>query len=299
MQAPVAFRELPMTTPLARPPVAYAPGSPRRKLLVLALISGAMLFLCHFPVAWGWLGWVALVPLLPLVRAEVGGRWRYFCAWVAGSVYFWPAISWMTVADTRMVACWALLSFYCSLYFPLAIALVRRLERGTGWPLVLTFPAVWTALECWRAWFGTGFSWYLLGYTQHDALPVIQIADLGGVFAVSFLVAAVNCVIFEGLTRIASARRPFALRSGLSRWTRPREDAIQSEATAAKPKVDLETKFTPLLGSSGRCFQAFGVQLGIVAALLAATLGYGAWRLAEADFEAGPRIALIQGNVDQ
>ena len=29
-----------------------------------------MLWLCYFPVAWGWIGWVALVPLLCLVRTK-------------------------------------------------------------------------------------------------------------------------------------------------------------------------------------------------------------------------------------
>jgi apolipoprotein N-acyltransferase len=275
MQAPVLPRKVDDAVAINVPvadasgsatPVAGAPDwSVRLKVLALALLSGVMLFLCHFPVAWGWLGWVALVPLLVLVRVEVGGRWRYFCAWLAGSVYLWPAISWMTVADMRMVACWALLSFYCSLYFPLAIGLVRRLERGTNWPLFLTFPAVWTALECWRAWFGTGFSWYLLGYTQQNALPVIQIADLGGVFAVGFVVAAVNVAVFEAVLRPGAVRRLLALPGLLP----------------------------------GQCRRGVVLRVGLVGLLLAATLGYGAWRLADSDFEPGPRIALVQGNVDQ
>ena len=37
-----------------------------------------------------------------------------------------------------------------------------------------------------------GFAWYLLGHTQHDFLALIQIADLGGAYAVTFVVAAVN-----------------------------------------------------------------------------------------------------------
>src|SRR5580765_1420229 len=166
MQATVMSHEpeAAVTVANASPIPSYHTAPPvRLKLFCLALICGGLLWMCHFPLAWGWLGWVALVPLIPLIRAEVGNFWRYLFAWLAGSVYFWPVISWMTVADTRMVACWAMLSLYCSLYFPVAILLVRRLERGTSFPLVLTFPAVWTALEFFRSFFGTGFSWYLLG----------------------------------------------------------------------------------------------------------------------------------------
>ncbi len=42
--------------------------------LLPALATGGLLWLCHFPVAWGWLGWVALVPLLTLARSPARPR---------------------------------------------------------------------------------------------------------------------------------------------------------------------------------------------------------------------------------
>ena len=65
----------------------------------------------------------------------------------------------------------------------------------------------------------TGFAWYFLGIPQHDNLPLIQIADLAGVYGVSFVLAAINGWLFEcrvanhfaaaipGCERIAVARR--------------------------------------------------------------------------------------------
>jgi len=98
-----------------------------------------------------------------------------------------------------------------------------------------------------------GFSWYLLGQTQHDFLSVIQIADVAGVGAVTFLVAAVNGLIAE--------------------W--------------------LSAKVYPL--------QRVGLRPQLIAVLLAflLTLTYGAWRLSQNAFTAGPRVALIQGNMPQ
>src|SRR5437667_862842 len=120
-----------MQTPVLQPKVelaalAHVRRAPRRaagqwRLLALAVVSGVALWLCHFPVAWGWLAWVALVPVLTLARAEARGRWLFLCAWLGGIVYYFPAISWMSVAHIAMAACWILLSTYCSLYFPLAI----------------------------------------------------------------------------------------------------------------------------------------------------------------------------------
>src|SRR5207247_2721186 len=108
----------------AKPPRASGPH-----LALPALASAGLLWLCYFPVAFGWLGWVALVPLLCLVRAEASGRRLFFCAWLGGLAFFWPALQWMRVADYRMYYTWAMLATYCSLYFPVAIGLLRRLAR--------------------------------------------------------------------------------------------------------------------------------------------------------------------------
>jgi len=42
--------------------------TPLRFSLAPALATGALLWMCYFPLAWGWLGWVALVPLLWFCR---------------------------------------------------------------------------------------------------------------------------------------------------------------------------------------------------------------------------------------
>jgi apolipoprotein N-acyltransferase len=242
-----------------------AAADPRWRLLGLGATTGVLLFLCHFPVAWGWLAWVALVPLLTAVRSQARTRWLFWSSWVGGLIYYYAAISWMTVADTRMIACWVLLATYCSLYFPLTVCLVRRLEQYTRLPLLVTLPVVWTALEYFRCFFGTGFPWYQLGHTQHNVLPLIQIADLGGGFAVSFLVAAVNVVVFEALSRWQGWRR-----------------------FAQLPEL-----------SPDACCRSLFAQVACVLLLIGAALTYGAWSLAHDDFETGPRVALLQANLDQ
>jgi apolipoprotein N-acyltransferase len=228
---------------------------------LLALTSGVLLFLCYFPAACGWLAWVALVPLLCLVRMELSARRLFFFALLGGGVFFIPALQWMRVADHRMYVTWIGLALYCSFFVPAAVLLVRRLDRRTRLPLLVTLPAVWTALEYFRAHVMTGFPWYFLGYSQHGFLPVCQVADLGGVYAVTFLVAGVNVIVFEWLDAWPWFRRFFALRDV----------------------------------GRGRLVMRAALVLG----LLSAVLGYGGWRLGQEEFTAGPRLALIQGNLDQ
>jgi apolipoprotein N-acyltransferase len=229
-------------------------------------VTALLLWLSYFPAAQGWLGWVALVPLLTLVRSPARPRWAYLSAWLGGLAFFGASLQWLRVADWRMMCfAWPGLALYCSFYFPLALFFLRFLDRRTRLPLPLTLPAVWTALEFCRSTLGGGFSWYLLGYAQHDFLPVIQIADLTGVYGVSFLVAAVNGLLFEVLYGRRWFRRLFA-------------------GPDAPPR-------------GGRV--ALLVQGVAVVSLLLAALAYGEWRLRQDAFAPGPRLALLQGNVPQ
>lgn len=233
--------------------------------LLPALATGGLLWLGHFPMAWSWFAWFALVPLLCLVRSPARPRRIYLCAWLGGVAFFFPALQWMRVADERMLYTWLALALYCSLYFPLWLAFLRRLDRWTPLPLVITAPVVWTALDYLRGILLTGFPWYYLGHTQHDHLAIIQMADLAGVYAVTFVIVAVNALLFELLYRWDGFRRFFAL---------PSEPALPARSRLS--------------------FQAIGVAL-----LLVSTLGYGIWRLGQNEFEPGPRIALVQGNLEQ
>jgi apolipoprotein N-acyltransferase len=229
--------------------------------LSLPALSGALLWLCFYPLGWGFLAWVALVPLLLLVRLEARPWQIYLGSFAGGCLFYWSALSWMTVADYRMAYLWGLLATYCALYFPVALFLIRRFERLSRWPLSITVPLVWTALEFIRSFLGTGFAWYFLGHSQHRYLPVIQVADLGGVYVISFVIAAVNGWCAEFLIAV------------------PRVSSVLRQGQA-------------LYGERRR----FGLAvLGLTTAMFL----YGCWRLSQDQFPPGPRVALLQGNLDQ
>jgi apolipoprotein N-acyltransferase len=250
-------------------------------LVWLAPLAGAgLLWLSVFPVACGWLAWFALVPVLTLVRSPARPRLVYLSAYLAGLAFYLPALAWMSVADPRMVLTWLALALYLSVYFPFSLYLTRVLERRTPLPLVVSLPLAWLSLEYLRygaagsfvsALTGSyqhdvpgGFGWYLLAHTQHDFLELLQLADLTGAWGVSLLLCLVNALLFE----VLYARRWF--RAGL-------------------------------LGQAGSyCNRvALLVQGLVVVGLLLAALGYGRARLAEEAATPGPRLALIQTNLDQ
>ncbi|HYH63499.1 MAG TPA: hypothetical protein VD866_02265, partial [Urbifossiella sp.] len=196
------------------------------RVFLPAVASGLLLWTAFFPLNLGPVAFVALVPWLTLVRAPVSRRRRYLAAYVGGVAFFLPAVQWMRVAHPAMYASWLGLALViCPLYWVVGLALLRQLDRVPGVPLAVSFPVVWVALEYARAHAPTGFDflpaglqqktgfgWYFLGYAQHDFLPLVQLADLGGVYAVSAVVAAVNGVVADWLMRRGA--KPVAATAG-------------------------------------------------------------------------------------
>ncbi len=226
-----------------------------------ALGASVLYWLSFFPANWGWLGWVALVPVLYLsVRPDRPPR-LYASVWLAGLAFGVVALKWMRLASPAMYGAWIAVAVFVSFQFPLFVCAVRWMTLRGGVPLLLAAPASWVVLEYIRAHTWVGFAWYYLGHTQHDALALIQIADLVGAYGVSFLVMVGNVAVFE-LTRTWLARR--------------RGEKLDPGAP-----------------------RRLAVSIGVAAALLAATLGYGFWRLSQDDFAHGPRVSLVQGNVPQ
>lgn len=148
----------------------------------------ALLFWASFQFqSLGVLAWAALAPLLLFARLASGKK-AFFTAWLAGAIGFGAAMFWVrhTVPPGPYF-----MGLYCGLYLAVFTALVRRL--GPLWS-----PALWVALEYLRSHLFGGFAWFLLGTTQHQAFHLIQIADLGGVWLVSALVAFVSAAVVDG-----------------------------------------------------------------------------------------------------
>src|ERR1700687_3251404 len=94
------------TMPAPAAPMA-AQGPAMLYCLTAAIGSGALLWMCFQPLAWGsYLGWIALAPFLVLVRAQARPWFVYVCALLCGLAFYVPALQWMSVADKSMIAAW-------------------------------------------------------------------------------------------------------------------------------------------------------------------------------------------------
>jgi len=231
----------------------------------LSFLTAGLLWLSFTPVDAGPLAWIALAPIILLIRLPQPTRWMYTALFVTGLVNFVATLQWMRYGDPTMIIAMVALAAYCAAYFPIFVALSRFAHHRWGLPLVLAVPVIWTGMEYARAHIGTGFAWYFLSHTQYRWLELIQISDITGAYGVSFIVAMGNAAL-AGLVSVGWLRR-----------------------------LGLLTQEGALLQST-RTFRAALVPVLITAVTLGGVLGYGMLRRHQAEFTAGPRVALIQGN---
>lgn len=172
----------------------------------LAVLASGLLLVAAFPpYEKSGLAWMALVPLLLVIlRASPGGAFR--AGWLTGFIFWLGTLRWLLkLGDTSPVPlfvyllAWAALSACLALYFGGFAWMVRRLagvlDLKRLWAsnlLTLVIPLVWVGWEYLRATLISGFPWNPLGVTQYRQLGVIQIAEYGGVYAVSALVVLIN-----------------------------------------------------------------------------------------------------------
>jgi apolipoprotein N-acyltransferase len=90
-----------------------------------------------------------------------------------------------------------LFALYLSLFVSLPICCSCYAEKKQGFDIATTLPFFWIASEYTRSWFLTGFPWENFGYSQFQILPIIQIADITGVYGISFILVLVNGAVFS------------------------------------------------------------------------------------------------------
>ncbi|MEK6744697.1 MAG: apolipoprotein N-acyltransferase [Nitrospirota bacterium] len=175
-----------------------------RRSLALAFLSGLLLTASFPNPGYSFLAWFALVPLLLALRG-LTVRAGLLLSFLVGLVFFSSTIYWVTnsihVYGHVPLLPAALITLLFSAILALFIApfgaVIVHIRATRPGIVVLAAPAVWVTLELARTHLFSGFPWALAGYSQYQALPVIQVADLTGVYGISFVIVLVNTAITE------------------------------------------------------------------------------------------------------
>ena len=174
------------------------------RVTALAAFSGILLAVAFPTLDLHLLAWIALLPLFFALRGQSvkNGFWLggtagivYFAGtvhWVTNSVHFYGGIPIVPASLITLLLC-AYLALYPAVFGAAAV----HIRKNHPSLFFVAAPALWTTLELARTYVFSGFPWSLLGYSQYLALPVIQIADITGVYGVSFLIVLINAALAE------------------------------------------------------------------------------------------------------
>lgn len=205
-----------------------------RSRYAAAVLAGLFLAAAFPKLGLAGLAWVA-PGLMAAAALGQGLGDRFRLGYVAGLAYALSAYYWLLLIPYRWLGLplapalgWIGLAAYLALYpalwvcalflFPLrpGTALSGSAEPGSR----LEFPRSWLGRQAWclygaAAWVAleigvshlfTGMPWNLLGVSQYQLLPLIQVASVTGVYGVSFIVVWVSLALLSAALQVL--RRP-------------------------------------------------------------------------------------------
>ncbi len=190
----------------------------RARQISLACASGLLYPLCFPDFDLGVLAWIVLVPL-HLAIEDASPKQAFWLGWLGGLIGSTGTMFWVITAMHLYgkvplpisIAIMLLLTAYVGMYVAWYALGFVWLRRAFPTFIILAAPCLWVSLEWVRTYFLSGFPWALLGYSQYQWLPVIQIADHTGVYGLSFLVVLVNLgltAMFLWILAYLSGTRP-------------------------------------------------------------------------------------------
>ncbi|HKE38814.1 MAG TPA: apolipoprotein N-acyltransferase [Casimicrobiaceae bacterium] len=212
---------------------------------------------------------LTLAALFALMRGASSPRDAAWIGFAFGVGLFGAGASWVYVALStfgEMPASLAAIATVCFCaylaLFPAAVGwfCARLAPPGSGLRLALAVPA-WTLAEWLRSWLLSGFPWLSVGYSERTA-ALAGYAPLGGVFLVSFAIAAAAALLVELTLAIEAQRWPgavivIAAFGGIAiggvvlssiEWSRPAGDAIA--VSLVQGNIEQDVKFDPAYRTS-------------------------------------------------
>jgi len=173
-----------------------------RQKIFFSIVSGLLLTLAFPKPGFFWLAFIAFIPFFFAIKNSNEKQSAVY-GLIFGLTHFYSLLFWMlyTLKTYGFLPLWLcipilfLLAFYLSLYTAFFSWFIVKFSKNMILFFILT-PSFWVCLELIRSYALTGFPWELLGYSQYQFLPLIQIADITGVYGISFLIMLVNTSLF-------------------------------------------------------------------------------------------------------
>lgn len=168
--------------------------------VIAAAVSGGLMATCYWPLNWHFMGWIALVPwLILLCRLPADRAWLYGC--VVGLVFYRIGLGWLFKLHGPLGGV-AVVGFSLLMGFSFRVARLL-MDRLGVWAMIWAVPLAFVGQEILRS---EGLprhrcAYLGWGYSQSHNLWISQVASIGGVYFLSFLIVAANTSIAYGIIR--------------------------------------------------------------------------------------------------
>ncbi len=170
---------------------------------LLAAAAGLLLAAAFPRIGIAGFAWIAPALMAAAAAGRSGGA-AFRLGFISGFTFALGSLYWLLLIPVRgfPILGWVALSAYVALYPAVWVWLLSAFSfQLSTWSSrlrwALTGAATWVALEMLRGRFLSGFPWNLLGDSQFQLTPLIQIAAGTGVYGVSFLVVWVSLSLYN------------------------------------------------------------------------------------------------------
>jgi apolipoprotein N-acyltransferase len=186
---------------------------------LLAVASGILIALSFPNPGLSFLAWAALIPLL-IALENSSPRSAFRVGMTCGVTTYAFILYWLNIVFTHYghlpwaisIPVYLLLVFWLALFYGFSAA-IARLGELHGIKTAITLPVAWIAFDFIRSYLFSGFAWAMLGHSQFRTLPLIQIADLAGVYGITGLIVLANVVLYRALRAVSGAGVPYPVKS--------------------------------------------------------------------------------------
>ena len=151
-------------------------GTDWRWMVLFPAVSGLVLGAAFPPLPFGFLSYVALIPLL-LSAERLRGRAAFSAGFVQGILFYGTTLYWIgSITPPGMAGA----AIYMSLFRGLFLWTFARAVRRYGIAGMWSAPFLWVAFEYFNSLGDMGFPWVVLGNSQTVYLWLIQYAEVTG-----------------------------------------------------------------------------------------------------------------------
>ncbi|WP_408956347.1 apolipoprotein N-acyltransferase [Natroniella sp. ANB-PHB2] len=170
---------------------------------LLTILSGVLLGLPFYNTNLFFLAWIGLVPFLWALQKQ-HKRESFFLGWLMGIAFFgiggnwiiYPLFDFSGLPTIVSVFIFTLAIFILAIFLGLFAVLSKSLEIKFSLSYILLVPISWTAIEFLRTRLSFGYLFGFLGYSQSFIPELIQLAEYGGVYLITFIIVLVNTILF-------------------------------------------------------------------------------------------------------